>query len=245
VTPQKPDYQERKDKILSIVVDEYVKNVAPVSSQFITEEYFPDLSSATIRNILSDLEEEGYLTHPHTSSGRVPTQIGYRYYVDFLMDEIILLEEEKNRIQAEYNKKMRELEVILAKTSEVISTLTHYTSIVSVDGRTDKIFCRGTSFVAEFPEFHDFERIRHILSMLEEKEQLLEVINRNLERKIGVFIGREIACADIDNCSLVVSSYSKKGGPSGRLAVLGPTRMDYERVVSTLDYFSDLISKIL
>jgi len=245
VTPRKPDYQERKDRILSIVVDEYVQSISPVSSQFITEEYFPDLSSATIRNILSELEEEGYLTHPHTSAGRIPTQNGYRYYVDHLMDELKLLEAEKNRIQSEYTKKMRELEAILTKTSEVISNMTHYTSIISVDGRTDKIFCRGTSFVAEFPEFHDFVRIRYILSMLEEKDRLLEVINRNLERKIGIFIGQEIACADIDNCSLVVSCYSKKGGPSGRLAVLGPTRMDYERVVSTLDYFSDLISEMV
>lgn len=245
MTPKKPDYQKRKDSILAIVVDEYIKSVTPVGSQFIAEEYSLDLSSATIRNILSELEEEGYLTHPHTSAGRLPTQSGYRYYVDNLMDEIKLIEEEKDRIQAEYHTKVRELEAILVKTSEVISDVTHYTSIVSIDGRTDKIFCRGTSFVAEFPEFHDFERIKHILSILEEKERLLQVINRSLERKIEIFIGQEIACSDIDNCSLVVSRYSKQGGPSGRLAVLGPTRMDYERVVSTLDYFSDLISGMI
>ena len=95
------DIQSRKDRILGIVVSQYIKTITPVGSHFITEEFNLDVSPATVRNILAELEEEGYLTHPHTSAGRLPTQRGYRYYVDHLMNEIQLLEEEKKRIQLE------------------------------------------------------------------------------------------------------------------------------------------------
>ncbi|HOW35752.1 MAG TPA: hypothetical protein PL155_05000 [Candidatus Omnitrophota bacterium] len=244
MTPRKNDSQARKDRVLAIVVDQYIKNVTPVGSSFIVQEYHLDLSPATVRNILAELEEEGFLSHPHTSAGRVPTQRGYRYFVDHLMNEIQLLKEEKERIQAEYRRGVKELEKLLEKTSEVISDLTHYTSIVSIDGG-EKMFCKGISFVAGYPEFHNFERIKHIIHALEEKEHILEVINRALEKKIQIFIGSEIACEDIEGCSLAISSFKKENGPSGRIAVLGPTRMDYERVVSTLDYFSKLMKEIL
>ena len=243
MTVRQTDYQERKDRVLAIVVDEYIKNVSPVGSSLIVQQYHLDLSPATVRNILADLEEGGFLTHPHTSAGRVPTQRGYRYFVDNLMNEIQLLKEEKESIQAEYKQGMRELGDLLDKTSQIISDVTQYTSIVSIDGE-NKLFCKGISFVAGYPEFRDFMRIKRILHALEEKERILEVINRDLEKKIQVFIGSEIAYAEMENCSLAVSSYKTDKG-SGRIAVLGPTRMDYERVVSTLEYFSQFMKELL
>ena len=242
---RKTDSQARKDLVLEIVVDQYIRTVNPVSSAFIAHEYHLDLSPATIRNILAELEEQGYLTHPHHSAGRVPTQQGYRYYVDHLMQEIQLLEEEKARIKFEYRRSVVELEVLLEKTSQVISDITHYTSIISVDGAPDKIFCRGTSLVVSHPEFHEIAQIRDILQALEEKERILEVVNRSLENKIQIYIGHETACSAIEGCSLAVTRYQKENGPSGRLAILGPTRMDYEKVVSTLEYVSELMTHLL
>ena len=241
---QSSDYDQRKDRVLAIVVDEYVKNVTPVSSGFIVHEYHLDLSPATVRNILAELEEDGFLTHPHTSAGRVPTQRGYRYFVDHLMEEIQLLKEEKECIQADYLRGVRELEALLEKASQVISDLTHYTSIVSIDGG-NKVFCKGISFVAGYPEFHDFERMKNLLQLLERKERLLDVINRDLEKKIQIYIGSENSCSEMSNCSLAISSFEQKNGRKGRIAILGPTRMDYERVVSTLDYFSSMMKEFL
>ena len=238
------DHKLRKERILAIVVDHYVRTVSPVSSGFIAQEYFSDLSSATIRNILAELEHDGFLSHPHTSAGRVPTSLGYRYYVDHLMHEIELLENEKARIQSEYQQNVKELSVLLARTSQVLADLTNYTSIVSQDGG-ENVYCRGLSFVAGYPEFQNFTRIKQILNVLEEKERLLLLINRELDRKVEIFIGEEIHCEGADNCSLVISRYQKENGPSGRIAVLGPQRMDYERVVSALEYFSELMSKVL
>ncbi len=243
MSPRKVDYRERNNLILGLVIDQYIKTTTPVSSGYISEAFGLDLSPASIRNILAELEEDGYLTHPHTSAGRVPTEEGYRFYVDHLMHQIQLLEEEKSRIQAEYRRQMMELEVLLEKTSEVISNITHYTSIISVDGK-NKLICRGTNYVVGYPETQNVDQIRHILSALEEKERILQLINRNLEDKIQVYIGKELQCSEINNCSLVVSQYKTVQGNSGRLAVLGPTRMNYSRVVSALEYLSNLLSKV-
>lgn len=237
-------YKQRKDRVLGIVVNDYIKTVTPISSGYIVDEHHLDLSTATVRNILAELEEEGFLTHPHTSAGRVPTQEGYRYYVDNLMNEIQLLEEEKVRIKEEYTQGVKDLEVALEKTSQVISDLTHYTSIISVDGWNGKIFCRGTNYVVGYPEVQDLKKIQSILAALEERERLLAFINRDLQRKIQIYIGHEIACSNIEGCSLAVSQYQSKG-VTGRIAILGPTRMDYSRVVSTLDYLSAVMKDIL
>lgn len=237
------DIKLRKDRILAIVIGRYIKTVLPVGSQYITEEYDLDVSPATVRNILADLEEEGYLTHPHTSAGRMPTQRGYRYYVDHLMNEIQLLEEEKYRIAQEYKRHARQLEDLMEKTSEVISDLTHYTSIVSLDeGDGSKIICKGTSYVVGYPDDTDVLKIQAILRILEEKERLMELINRTLEKKIEIYIGHEMALKDMESCSLAVSRF-EKDGMKGRIAVLGPTRMQYDRVVSTLEYVSQILSR--
>ena len=237
------DVRLRKDRILAIVIGRYIKTVSPVGSQYITEEHDLDVSPATVRNILADLEEEGYLTHPHTSAGRMPTQQGYRYYVDHLMNEIQLLEEEKKRISHEYKHHARQLEDLVEKTSQVISDLTHYTSIVSLDDGDDyRIICKGTSYVVGYPDSTDILKIQAILNILEEKERLMELINRTLEKKIEIYIGHEMALKDMEGCSLAVSHF-EKNGMKGRIAVLGPTRMQYDRVVSTLEYISQILTR--
>ncbi|MBU4334852.1 MAG: hypothetical protein KKD07_10465 [Candidatus Omnitrophica bacterium] len=242
-TKQK-EIKARKDSILAITVGRYISTVAPVSSSFIVKEHLYGLSSATIRNILAELEHEGYLTHPHTSAGRIPTQKGYRYYVDNLMNEIQLLEEETTRIKIEYKKQKLELEELFDNLSKSISETTNYTSMISVDGWDKKLFCRGTSYIVRYLDYTDIQKIEEILAALDEKERLLEIINRHLEKRIDIFIGNEMACAQMNSCSLVISEYKTKKGPSGRIAVLGPTRMNYERVVSAIDYFSSLIEEI-
>jgi len=239
----KTDHQQRKDIVLGLVVDEYIKTVTPVSSGHIARRYIRDLSPATIRNILAELEREGLLMHPHTSAGRVPTQDGYRYYVDNLMSEIQILKQEKVKIKSEYATQVKDLEGILEKTSQVLSDLTHYTSIISIDGG-DRIFCKGVCHVVGYPEYQDLTKIRDILQALEEKERLLDIINQEIRQKIQIYIGHETAFANIQNCSLAISPYRTKDNARGRIAILGPTHMDYPRVVSMLDYFSRLMEEI-
>ncbi len=239
---RKNDFQQRKDRILAIVIGQYIKTVSPVGSQFITEQYKLDVSPATVRNILAELEEEGYLTHPHTSAGRMPTTQGYRYYVDHLMNEIQLLEEEKRHIEGECRRYRNQLEQLMEMTSQALSDLTHYTTIVSIDGWDSKIILKGTSYVVDYPEQTDILKIRSILRILEEKERLLELINRDLENRIEIYIGHEMALKEMDDCSMAVSTF-KIDDVNGRIAVLGPTRMQYDRVVCALEYVSELLSE--
>jgi len=229
--------------VLSASVNSYINSAAPVSSESLAKDF--DLSSATVRNIFSELEEDGYLAHPYTPAGRVPTDKGYRYYVDFLMGQIALLDKEKKSILYEYKNKIERLEDVLEKTSEIISIITRYAGIVSLLEWEDKFFYRGLSYILEQPEFQDSERIRMLIRMLEEKKRLLEIINRDFSETTKVYIGSEIGCPEIDTCSLVVSTYRRGKKQNGRLAVLGPRRMNYDHIIPALDFISQVLSETL
>jgi len=237
------DHQTRRKAILAATINKYIKEAMPVSSEDLAREF--DLSSATIRNIFAELEEAGYLTHPYTSGGRIPTNKGYRYYVDFLTSKIEVLDREKQEIVTEYKRKIGRLEDLLEKTSEVISTITHYTGIVSFLEWQDRFFYKGISLILEQPEFQDLGKMRILIKMIEEKERLVGIINRDFDTKHKVYIGEELGCPEMENCSLIVSSYRLKDKPLGRLAVLGPRRMEYDHAIPTLEYISDVLTEVL
>lgn len=237
------DYESRRKAVLRTTINRHIQGAAPVSSEDIAQDF--DLSSATIRNIFSDLEEGGFLTHLYTSGGRIPTYKGYRYYVDFLISQMELLDEEKSQILNEYKKEIKRLEDALEETSEIISSITHYAGIVSFLEWQDKLFYKGVSHILEQPEFRDFSKLRLLINILEDKKRLLEIVNRDFSEKIKVYIAEELRCPEMENCSLVVSSYCVNNRPSGRLAVLGPVRMEYDRIIPALRYISDVLTEVL
>lgn len=237
------DYNTRRKSVLHSAINRYIKSALPVASDDIAEEF--ELSSATIRNIFSELDASGYLKHPYTSGGRVPTNSGYRYYVDFLIQQMDLLDEEKQRILKDCKRKMRRLDDALENTSEVISEITHYAGIVSFLEWQDKMFYKGISRVLDQPEFRDVDKIRLLVKLMEDKERLLDIINRDFSGKVKVYIGSELGFPEMENCSLVVASYRMKNQPSGRLAVLGPVRMEYNHIIPTLEYVSEVLGQVL
>ncbi len=127
----------RKEKILQAIVDGYIENCQPVSSAEIKEKHLPALSSATIRNEMAALEEMGYLTQPHTSSGRIPTAEAYRLYVEKLMPRRKLSRSELKIVKRYFNKKVTELDDMLKSTAKVISEITHLTSVAYVQNTED------------------------------------------------------------------------------------------------------------
>ncbi|MFH0855204.1 MAG: DeoR family transcriptional regulator [Candidatus Omnitrophota bacterium] len=235
--------QARKRAVLSTTINKYILEACPIASEELAEHF--DLSSATIRNIFSELEDEGYLTHLYTSGGRVPTEKGYRYYVDSLLLQMQLIDEEKERILWEYEKEVKCMEDVLEETSRLIEQTTHYTGIVSLLEWQDKMFYKGLNRILEQPEFKDADKMRMLIKAVEDKRRLLEVINRELPDGARVYIGSELNCPEMENCSLVVSSYCRKNKPQGRLAVLGPVRMEYRRIIPTLEYISGVLSETL
>ncbi|MFA5155997.1 MAG: hypothetical protein WC532_01215 [Candidatus Omnitrophota bacterium] len=237
------DYESRKNAVLASVINRYIGEISPVASEDVASEF--SLSSASIRNIFAELEADGYLTHPYTSAGRVPTNKGYRYYVDSLLSQLELLDEDKEMILGEFKRRAARLDEALEKTSEIISALTHYAGIVSSCDPGNKFFYRGMSFILDQPEFQDVGRMRFFIRMIEEKKEILEIINRDFKEKVKIYIGEELGCREMNNYSVVVSSYRINARPVGRLAVIGPMRMKYSRIIPTLEYVSDILTGVL
>lgn len=122
---------DRKSKILQAIIEDYVATAEPVGSRTISRKYNLGVSPATIRNEMSDLEELGYLEQPHTSAGRVPSDRGYRYYVDCLMQEKDVSPSEDELIRRTFERKVREINTLVRETARVLSDTTHLTAVVS------------------------------------------------------------------------------------------------------------------
>lgn len=237
------DHESRKRTVLTAAINKYIKDALPVASEDLANDF--KVSSATIRNIFKELEEDGYLKHPYTSGGRIPTNKGYRYYVDFLISQMELLDTEKIRIGKELRMAVKKLEDILERTTDLLSAVTHYASLVSFLDENQMLYCKGLSFILEQPEFSDSVRIRLLIKTIEDKQALLNIINRDFKEKVKVYIGDELGCPEIEDCSLVISSYSIRKKSSGRIAILGPKRMEYTHIIPALDYMSDILTDTL
>ena len=137
---------ERKKKILQAVIDEYVNTAEPVSSSALVEKYNLKYSSATVRNELADLEKSGYLDKTHTSSGRVPSEKGYRFYVDELVKEDDISLEEMKYIQSKLDSKVNEIEDLAKIATTTLSEITHYTT-VAIGPRTEQQLIEEIKFV--------------------------------------------------------------------------------------------------
>jgi len=124
------DLNTRRDKILGLIIDSHVNTAEPIASRAISKKLRMGLSPATVRNVMSDLEEQELITHPHTSAGRVPTEKGYRYYIERLMRASLLTEGEKKSIDKEFKVRLSELNSLLDRTSNILSLITNQTGLV-------------------------------------------------------------------------------------------------------------------
>ena len=147
------DYKKRQEEILVIIINQYIETAKPVGSRFVARRL--GLSSATIRNAMVDLEEMGYITHPHTSAGRIPTDKGYRFYIDSLMHLRRVNENIVKVVDDEYREAMRSLESVLEKTSHLVSHLTNYVGI-ALYPPSERVYLDGASHIVEQPQFKDF-----------------------------------------------------------------------------------------
>ncbi len=327
---------ERKQQILRSVVINYVKTAEPVGSRTVSRSHKMGLSSATIRNEMADLEEMGYLVQPHTSAGRIPTQLGYRYYVDNLMDVDDLSADEDLVLSSSLSaEKMREIEQIINNSAKVLSSATNQTSLImgpqfkksafhqlrilpldekrslvvlitdtgfiknkvidmqqqlsqaelqqvvsylnqklyglTIDQVTTslinelkrdlfrrleileqafilleeslkeekqiRVFLGGTTNILNQPEFKDVDKIRRMLNLFEQEPLLFKILEDTSnvsEDDIVVRIGSENDHEDIKECTLITGTYKIHDKTLGTVGVLGPTRMDYSRVISVM-----------
>src|SRR5262245_38114231 len=138
--------EDRKRRLLQAVIYHYMRTGKPVGSQVIVDKYNFGMSSATIRNMLFDLEKEGFLIQPHTSAGRIPSDKGYRHYVDSLLEVQSLAQAEEERIRKEYAARSKELEDVMISTSRMLSSLSKYTGMV-LSPRLDRSLLRRLQMI--------------------------------------------------------------------------------------------------
>lgn len=334
---------ERKKKILQIIIEDYISSAEPVGSRTIARKYDLGLSPATIRNEMSDLELLGYLEQPHTSAGRIPSAQAYRFYVDALIEPGTLTDNDMALIDGWYNERRRYIDDIFQSTAKILSRMTQNVSmvltnqqtianfcylkflpldsqhailcIVADDGSIDtnvvdiplgmsseemdylagkmsklledrnlsdisveilqnvhtdvvedklifssllqavrkmtgrrqeqKVFLGGTKQLLNQPEFRDVERVRNLLGILEEEKVLKDLLQGGEDSGLKVTIGSENKFTGIQDCSMVQATYRLNGQIVGTMAVLGPTRMEYGKVISVMDYLHKYLKTIL
>ncbi len=326
------ELDERKKTILKLIIATYLETGEPVGSRTISKFNDLNLSSATIRNEMADLEELGYIVQPHTSAGRIPTDKGYRFYVDNLMEE----KEEAQIEKSTLLERVDRMELLLKQVAKVLAYNTNYATLVTapnyrktvkfiqlskVDEQTllaviviegnliknqiipidtmldnedvlkfnillntflqgasledinleminamkkqsgdysvilDQIFqgiieavheaneleiyTSGATNILKYPEIGDIRRTSELLEKFEDKEELSHLIEEKVGNKdesgdIQVYIGEENAVQNMEDCSIVTATYKMPEGATGTIGILGPKRMDYKKVVSTL-----------
>lgn len=239
------ELDERKKKILEAIIRDYLRTAEPVGSRTIWRDYMPDLSPATIRNEMADLEVAGFITQPHTSAGRIPTDLGYRYYVDHLMKTRPLTTKEEEIINEGLKKIRQDVEEALHQTLKILSHLLEYASLIATLGTKTRVYSAGFSHMLKQPEFSDMKFTRHVLETLEEEDFLVEMVKEyTTQQGITIRIGHENYFKEIKDCSVIMSSYKIKDFASGGMGVIGPTRMSYSKVASILENLSRRLETI-
>ncbi len=240
------ELDERKQKILNAIVKDYQHTAEPVGSRHLSRSHLPDLSPATIRNEMADLEEEGFITQPHTSAGRVPTDRGYRFYVDRLMKSMHPTHRQEEMVKSTLRKTSYNLDEVLHQTARLLSHALDYTAIVVNLGSHQRIFSAGTSNLLHQPEFRNLAHMQRILELLEEEEQLTEIIEEYSNPEgLVIKIGSENKIKAVKDCSVIVSSYEIDKERVGGIGLIGPTRMYYSKATTLVDYVAKELANVL
>lgn len=336
------ELDDRKKKVLKAVVNDYIESAEPVGSRTLARKYELGVSPATIRNEMADLEMLGYLKHLHTSSGRVPSSKGYRFYVDGLLPPKPVSDAEKAQIDRWYRMRVKRVEEVFQETARIISKVTKNVSLVlapqmtqaqfrclqflpldnrraitvlmtdagfienkivnipdgatfedfqrmakvinrnlvghslqtiqhqSLDeirdeiqddslyeaalevinraldsGKRERLYLSGTTEMIEQPEFHDVEKVKRVLLMLEEEELMKDLLHAHMGDGLEVTIGQENADQHLKDSSLITATYHLNGELLGTIAVLGPTRMEYGKAMSLLEYMNSNLTNVI
>lgn len=234
---------ERQKLILFTLINEYVKNAEPVSSQLLFDAYDFQVSPATLRNDLVALEVEGYVSQPYTSAGRVPTDKGYRLFVDSLKERNKSKNEDRLRSTlqriVELKQEEGELFAELARAVAVLSGSTVFSGSLE----SKMLYKAGMNEVLSQPELADFDIRTHFGDVLDSFEENVDEFARELdERKPTVFIGKENPIVHAHNFSMIASRCRIGGNDEGIIVILGPTRMNYKKNLEVLDTLLHILS---
>lgn len=236
------DAKEREKEILNLVVESYIRESKPISSSYLCEKYRLPYSSATVRNILETLEEKEFLSHLHTSSGRVPTQKGFKHYVASLKNIQVI---KSLPVALSQISSMRSVAQAANEALDVLAQMSGYASLIALSNATSKVFLKRTRFVLEQPEFDDIHQLKNLFYTLEERiDQLQDMLLHHLTESVDILVGDEIGFEETNDCSLIVTGAVERD-VTVALALLGPMRMDYVKASSCLYSIKNELKKII
>ena len=223
---------ERQTEILFAIIEEYAELATPVGS--ITLAKLFDVSSATIRTEMARLEEMGLIAQPHTSAGRIPTDAGYRLYVNSLSDEV---DQEIDEIDGIGDRSTRALEVRVTSQSRAdrairgaVDTLVDLTGNLGLATIGDQLYIAGISNLFSQPEFFEQQRVQSVAKLLDNLEPWLREAAPG--EPLNIFIGQENPIGKSSGVSLIISRFRSPFSDQSYIGVLGPTRQNYARVMS-------------
>lgn len=236
---------DRQAKILEAIVEQYAEVAVPVGSVMLAKLF--GVSSATIRSEMAQLEELGYITQPHTSAGRIPSDKGYRYYVNQLNEardyhETPLLEDRSTRaIDARVATYVDRTDRAIRSAVDSLAEVTHNLGLATIG---DQLYMSGMSNLFSQPEFTSNPRnVQQIARLLDNLEPWLREAAPN--EPLNVFIGAENPVGKSSQASLIISRFRSPYSDNSYIGVLGPTRQDYARVMRLVRHTGAMLEEVL
>ena len=237
------DLTERQKNLLRAIIEKYIETAEPIGSETIEKEASLGVSPATIRNEMVRLTALGYLKQPHTSAGRIPTSVGMKFYVDQLMEEKTLSLKDEVAIKEELNEPNEPFEKLLHHTTRILADQTHSLAIATDEGGS--VYSAGMANILDMPEFYDIDITRTLLSMLDRAEMIEQIVNLlRAEEQLRILFGEELGIPYLEPCGFVVTRY-QLSHHRGILGVIGPSRLNYQAIIPTVRYFSQLLSQLV
>jgi heat-inducible transcriptional repressor len=233
---------DRQKKLLKAIIQEFIETADAVASLHLSDKYNLPISSATIRNEMKSLSDAGMLRQMHTSSGRVPTTTGLRFFIEQLIEElgeIELLEQE--RVKQQIFAQRFSADGLIRESLKSLAKLSGNPTFALIGS---DIYYAGLADMLEIPEFQELGKLQRILRILEDYSILLRIFNHNKsDRKVRILIGEEMGIAELADYAVVFAEIKVHGGAHGYLSVIGPNRMDYATVIPAVDYVSSIITQ--
>ena len=241
---------ERQSKLLISLVEQYAEVAAPVGSLLLAKTF--GVSSATIRSEMAKLEEMGFIEQPYTSAGRIPTDKGYRYYVNSITEGggDNLEGQFSHKPSAKINRSTKAIDIRVRSAGQAAQTIktavdslvdiTHNMSIATIG---DQLYMGGISNLFSQPEFANGQAVREVAQLIDNLEPWLEEAAPN--KPINVYIGSENPIGKTSGCSLIISRFRSPYSDRSYIGVVGPTRQSYKQVMGLVQHAGQLLERVL
>ncbi|MDD5039882.1 MAG: DeoR family transcriptional regulator [Patescibacteria group bacterium] len=232
--------KDRKSALLSAIIKEHILTGTAVASKAIVDKHAFSVSPATVRNDMSELEEEGFIQQPHTSAGRIPTEKGWKYYIENFIKDIKLTKAQQREIGDALRQANQSYESAVKSVAKSLAELSR--EAVFVGFGADSFYYTGLSNLVRQPEFQRLDLVYHISGIVDHMDDVIKKIVINLDKHVSIKIGSDNPFGT--ECSSIVARYQCKGDQQGILGILGPMRMDYETNLALLKHAQELFTEI-